>query len=231
MAVRRTAERPETTSLNIIKLYREDLEAIAEAMAEIGNLVIWCDDFEATERGDFGDLPENPDLVTLAASSANPERKIRVDLGPGTAQVVLTHPDTHILGVQTRIEQICRRRRDRLRLRGPSSLKSLAGAIAVFVLFAGAFSYNAHAFLPNRSLLLATIAGVGIMAVFSSVLFGLLRSWEHAKGSATIVNAYSSERPTFLQRTRDDWIVHLIVATVFLILGFIIGWLTSLHGG
>jgi uncharacterized membrane protein YczE len=45
--------------------------------------------------------------------------------------------------------------------------------------------------------------------------------------SARVINAYRADRPTFLQRTRDDWVVELVCVAIGLVAGYILGRLTG----
>ena len=99
MTVRRTKLDVEQYDLGSLRLYREDLRAIATAVAEAGDLSITCDGFEATSPGDFGDgLPETLKKVTIRAK--NPDRLAAVEIRLSDQEAVarLTEPDTLLAG-------------------------------------------------------------------------------------------------------------------------------------
>ena len=73
MTVRRTNLTPERYDLGPIWLYREDLQAIADAVNEVGDLEITCasgnSTYEASESSDFEGLPEKLQDVTISSAS------------------------------------------------------------------------------------------------------------------------------------------------------------------
>jgi hypothetical protein len=68
-------------------------------------------------------------------------------------------------------------------------------------------------------------AGVAAALIFGFLLIGgfVFRN----QSEVLVINAYRADRPSFFKRTRDDWIVEVIVMLMGLLLGFIIGHLTK----
>jgi hypothetical protein len=69
----------------------------------------------------------------------------------------------------------------------------------------------------------ALVSASGFLLAF--LVFGLIGLWlsRERGGSISIQNVPSSTRTKFFARTRDDWIVEVVVATVFLVIGIAIG--------
>jgi hypothetical protein len=109
----------------------EDLRVIAAAVAEAGELIITCDNYEATSPEDFDNLPVRPSRVAImarrpAARSVSPELPeptatskpgvpvMFVVLSGLEATVEMADPDTLMTGVLQRIRLVCEKRRRRL---------------------------------------------------------------------------------------------------------------------
>jgi hypothetical protein len=107
MTVRRTQVESNTYRLGYTRLYREDLEAIAQLLLEVGPLSIICDSLEATEPRDFADptMPERPRVIRMWAS--NGKQSVTVELGRSRGRLVIEEPNTLTEGIQSRIEKIC----------------------------------------------------------------------------------------------------------------------------
>lgn len=177
MATRRVGLQIEDYELGHLRLYRDDLEKIAKAVAEIGELVIRCGDWEMTEPADFSDNTELPDLLPELEIEGRGQSAIDVRLGPNTASVTLVEPDTLTEGILSRIRRIAGARRRRL------PLVSVRGA---------------HGY-PYFQVSIPT-------------------------SSAVLINAYRADRPSFWQRTRDDW----FIGTVMLLLGGVLGYIVNM---
>lgn len=232
MSVRRLTKQSEALSLGVTRLYRDELEAIVRAVAEIGEVKIRCDSYEATDANDFAQLPERPQLTLISAVSPNGESKIEIQLTEAIAQAELTEPDTHMWGVLNRIQTICKESRAPF-LQGfwPSSLGKFLKAMFLVAALTLIFTLFARVAFSRPTWPVATLEGFCIVLFIVIIVNGIGRRFEQSSGSAIVVNAYRSTRPSFFQRTRDDWIVHVIVGMFFLIVGFLIGSFTHLHGG
>lgn len=134
MTVRRVRRVIETYDLGALRLYREDLRAIAAAVAEAGDLSILCDGMtEATSPEDFDDpkLPErlssvqftvtrkearfvSPEMSDEATAAAGSRQVASVLLSGREATVALADPDTLLAGVLQRVRLVCEGRRRRL---------------------------------------------------------------------------------------------------------------------
>lgn len=112
MTVRRTGLSTERQDLGPVRLYREDLRAIAAAVREVGDLKITCDDeYEASEPSDFDHLPERLVNVEISGENTDAKRSITVEFTQNTAYINLVEPDTHAFGVVVRIKNICDQKR------------------------------------------------------------------------------------------------------------------------
>src|SRR5690606_38515322 len=101
MAVERVKKRTETHELGQLKLYRDELEAIAQTLAEFGDLSIRVnDELTGTEPKDFArmrdELPERLEKVRLEAIWD--KSSIAVDLGTGS-RITLVEPEVAARGV------------------------------------------------------------------------------------------------------------------------------------
>ncbi|MCG5217747.1 hypothetical protein [Streptosporangium sp. KLBMP 9127] len=119
MAVNRIRDKAETFDLGALRLFRDDLEDIAEAVSELGALIIECDDtFIASTRDDFADLPGDMGALSIAGV-ADDGRAVKVDLSKTTASVTVLKADTLCRGVVGGVQAICRRP-GRRRVRWPT---------------------------------------------------------------------------------------------------------------
>jgi hypothetical protein len=195
MTLRRTQSRTETTHLGHLKLYRDDLIEIAKALAEVGTLAIECGDWVMDDSMDF----ENPDLPErlpdVAMTGTDGKTAVSVKLGEGEASVHLIEPTTFTEGTLSRILRLTKPRR-----RIFSRIKFDTKTGPRMVVF------------TTRMALLATR-----MVPFPVSVTGVL-------SSAVLINAYRDERPTFWQRTRDDWIVAVVMLLLGAMLGGVIGY-------
>jgi hypothetical protein len=128
MAIRQRRQTvKESHDLGCLRLYREDIRAIAAAVAEAGELRMSCTDhegttYEATALEDLDDLPEDIEFVISTSMPGEGETRyhklpkmMEVCLGPKSAMVELNEPNTLTTGILVRIRDICEHRRRRLR--------------------------------------------------------------------------------------------------------------------
>ncbi|MEV1198456.1 hypothetical protein [Microbispora rosea] len=204
MTVRRVhGPQPEVYLLGHIRVYREDLELMAKALTEVGPLQIRCGDLEATEPRDFQELPEILDAVRMTSQIPETETKIEVVLSSREAKVALVEPDTLTLGVLGRIQQVAR---------GCRRMWSLSPA-----------SVNVAGKLSDSSVTRRS-AGSAVAVIGEEVAVWLVTA--RLRSSAMIINALRSDRPTFWQRTRDDWIIGAVMAVVGGFIGYLVNELT-----
>lgn len=224
MAVMRTKARTEVHELGYVILFREDLEDIAKAVAELGPLTITCDDtYTATGPDDFVELPASPSsLIYMAAADG---RQIDVELSRRVARVVLTEPDTLCQGILGRINAVIARPRRRPWLLTLNRMIAFAYAVATALTSVAVYLAPDEWGKPWDRWSAFAIAA--FVTAFTSVLIFPRLMKRDPPRSARLVNAYQSDRPTFWRRTRDDWVVEIIVGLVFLVLGFVLGKVTS----
>lgn len=218
MAVERIKKKQETHELGRLKLYRDDLEAIARVLAEFGSLQFTVDD-ELTGTGseDFAvlreELPERLTRVTLVAMKEG--SAIRVDLGSGP-RVVVTEPDMAARGALTSIKEICAPRR----ARKPGGALSSSLLLLVFVVVI-AFGVSGVEPAGWPSLVLMALLAVSGGAIL----------WEKQRGTDSadvILNVPRAERPTFGQRLVADGGVSAFWTGVGALLGLPLGVVASL---
>jgi hypothetical protein len=221
MAVKRTHDRTETYPLGHVRLYRDDLEQIAKAVAEVGPLKIACPPWELTDPSDFTDpdLPERLPDLTMAAERAGTDAKVNVSLGRELAEVTLTEPDTLTLGVLNRVQQVCRRRRWRWFGRLPLSDWVVMPALILLAVVSQDF---VSIDLFDRAL----IALGGLVLVCMLIIVLPQRKNSSGARKAVLINAYRADRPSFWQRTRDDWIIGVAMLLLGGVLGYLVNQLT-----
>ncbi|SRR6266487_568576 len=242
VAVRRTRLVVESYDLGSLRLYREDLQAIATAVAEAGDLKIGGRDFEATSPADFEALDEHLTEVTILAKRATEPGGIQVRLSRRAAVAELVEPDTLTVGILVRIRLICGLRRMRLRslmtrpddrgsrsYRGTSRLDRTVAAVVLTVasMAAGSLAYlsslpkGTHAtagWTTGLSIVVAIVAAIAVIAA------GLL--WLASRQRVVIVNAPRADRPTYWELTHDLWLIGTATALVGAVAGYLLGSLT-----
>jgi hypothetical protein len=237
MTVRRTRLYRVQYDLGSLRLYREDLRAIATAAAEAGDLAITCDGLEATSPDDFGDaLPEKPRTMTISAGNRDTLSAVEIRLSAREATVLLTEPDTLLAGIVYRVRLICEPRRRRLRsalrvgrrdswARIVSAalgivLAVLASVVAVLAAVqASVAPQPGHHATGLSADIIALIASLGavVLAALSFTVWAGNRPW------VEIINAPRADRPTYWQRTGDMWLVGVITALLGAIAGYLLG--------
>ncbi|MER7506028.1 hypothetical protein AB0L05_41920 [Nonomuraea pusilla] len=239
MALRRTTLQIEVYSLGAIRLYREDLQAIAKAAAELGTLRIQADDFAGDDPDDFADLPEKITELRIAAEKADSRTKIVVELSSKNATVTVTEPDTLASGIRARMQEICHARLRPLRWRpstiptsGTTAKKPMAadrwvatgavgGATATTIMAAAAVREGTQP--PSTLASALDSAALRMLPLLSIAIILALVALVLSKSGAILINAYQSDRPTFWQRKRDD----IVIAFVSFWLGGLLGWFVN----
>jgi hypothetical protein len=227
MTVSRTKWPVEPYGLGAVRLYREDLRAIAVAVAEVGDLEIAGDGFKATSPDDFETVDEKVPSMTIAARRAGSAGMIKVILSPKAALVELTDPDTLMSGVLVRIRQVCERRRRRLPsflYRGGSSRLGVVdtltlvmiGVALVGVVSVAFASQNAHG-SAGWNPAAGVVAGLVVSGIISCYV------WSKITQKVVIVNALRAERPTYWQRTRDHWWIAIVTTVLGTVVGYLLG--------
>jgi hypothetical protein len=228
MTVRRTGLSIERQDLGPVRLYREDLRAIAAAVREVGDLKITCDDeYEASEPADFDHLPERLVNVEISGEKDGGERSITVAFTQNTAYINLVEPDTHAFGVVVRIKNICDQkwRFSRILYRDKGRIFYLGGIISLiaYTLIYIGFTNNAKSTKPPWNgvwlndivpLLLLSVIPIGIGIRY----LGIRR--------VAIINAPRADRPGYWKRTGDMWVVGIITALLGAIIGYFLGKIT-----
>lgn len=246
MTMRRVRKAFDTYDLGALRLYREDLRAIASAVAEAGDLTISCDDmYEATSPDDFDQFREDLRSVGLKATRAGSLRSIEVLLENNAATVVLAEADTLLTGVLQRIRLICEGRQRRLvsrlqRVPSPPRYERSAGlrypqrmygrptgwlsrllAAGFFLSLVSLFGLVAATTpkQPAPSAALITLAAVGGALGLGALATGVIER----RPRVVIINAPQADRPTYWQRTRDIWQVGIVTTIFGVVVGYVLG--------
>lgn len=221
MAIQRIKERQETHKLGRLRLYRDDLEAMARALMEFGDLKVMVnDEVMATEPEDLADLrdhlPEQFDRVELQATKEfNGGRStVYVDLGTG-AKVLLVEPDMAARGVFNSVKEICAPRR-------VSAPWSGVGLVLMLVALVGTIALGLAGAEPQGWPMLTTMGLLGVSVV---ITFWASRAPEPS--GDIILNVPRAERPTFGQRLFADGGVSAFWTVVGLVCGGFISWVVN----
>jgi hypothetical protein len=244
MTVQRRKLRPEVSDLGALRLYREDLRAIAATINERGTLQIFCYEgdsmFEASDLADFDKtLPESPYQVTISnIRSASPHEVTATGVVEATtvsapevtatfwqwgANVELFEPDTWARGVLSGIQAICRPRRRRMwsfcrRFGGP-----IAACAALVLLFIVIAATDPQASSVWHNVFLNSILPVTLLAL---IPVGIGMRLLTRSNKVIIINALKTDRPSYWDRTRDIWVVGIITAVAGAVLGYALGKIT-----
>jgi hypothetical protein len=223
MSIRRARQAVEVSSLGKIKLYREDLEAIARLAAEVGDLSITCDAFEATDADDFDQLAEKLHNVEITGSDGS--HGVEVTLNRKAATVSLIEPNTHTLGVLGSINRITEESRKRgIRLFRWLNLGSAALGLAGLIAFSEFYRDQKQFQLWQNVILSAALALFIICPWFA------LRSQRWMKERAVIVNACALiDQPFHAYPGRLD--CRDCSGRIFMGIGIIIGLVTGAKTG
>lgn len=224
MTVRRTKLTPERYDLGPVWLYREDLQAIADAVNEIGDLKITCfsgnESFEASESSDFIRIPETLEEVTISSGPISDRTKMVTVNLHANAWVELTEPNIQSAGVLSRIRDICEQRKRTFwafrRWFGP--------ALAIF----GVICFATVSVISIPTTKSPVWNSVFLTWVVPLTELGLIVSGIGIRLSArsrevVITNAPRASRPRYWQRTRDMWVVGIITTIVGVLLGYVLG--------
>ncbi|MFV2196002.1 hypothetical protein [Nocardiopsis sp. LOL_012] len=237
MAVERIKKRQEIHRLGQLRLYRDELEAIARELAKFGPLEFTVNgEVSGTEPEDFAkvrdELPERLKRVRMEATRG--ESSIRVELGLG-AEVVLIEPDISASGVLTRIKEICAPRR--IRVYWPLVLATLL----IDLLLLGGYlviSYLKHlqqeeTVLYGAVVILMLLLAVAAVPSNSAAIGSAFMAAPPASSRddillrSIILNVPRAERPTFGQRLVADGGVSAFWTVVGLVFGGAIGYLVN----
>jgi hypothetical protein len=211
MAIRRKDATVKTTSMHHVRLYRDELEGIAKALSEFGELAITYDAYEATAAEDFTELPETGRDVKMTAKSG--ESSVTVTLSPRSARIVEVEPTSATHGLASLIRSIAGRG-SRVPLRAWLGLTPVVIPTLLAITYAPSLGANWSVIVVLFTMLITMIVLRRIPARMTGE-------------SARVINAYRADRPTFLQRTRDDWVVELVCVAIGLVAGYILGRLTG----
>jgi hypothetical protein len=232
MTITKRKQKVDNLDLGPVQLYREDLEAIAAVISEIGPLKIEFDyDYEATEPDDLKDLPEVPEKVKIFAADKDGDpydtkrRSITVQIDKTTAQINLVEPDSAATGIATRIQGICNNRVKPFRLLCHRvGLPMDVGGFVLIWIYATIYSVvtHGHAKPPWTDVTLNAVLPLVFIAL---VPLGLAAIWI-GRHPVRVINAPRAERPSYWHRTSDMWIIGIITALFGAIIGFILGRIT-----
>lgn len=226
MTVRRTRLPTEKHDLGPVRLYREDLQAIASAVGELGKLEIACDStqdsWEASETWEFRDFPVDLLEVTISAQSSSGSAAVSVTFSKINAQVELTDPDVHCQGILSRIRTVCKPRR-----RLFWHLHKHGAALALVAFFALVILIPIEANAADSPL-----GSNGFFSTFFPLLLislipvGLSLRWLGSSRKAIIINDLRASNPSYWRRTGDMWIIGIITTVAGAVLGYILGSVT-----
>jgi hypothetical protein len=224
MSIRRPRVAPETYELGALRLYREDLKTIAIAVQELGSITITCETrdgtYEATEPGDFDEIPEKLTALEIAAHKADGEGTIMATFGGLSAHITLEEPDTLIEGIRSRIVLICTplHRRVWSFCRNAGPVIAVVGVLGVVGITIG-YANSEHSKVWN-GIWLNWIIPCFFEALI--VIGIVMRIFGRGRG-LIIINAPRAERPGYWQRTGDMWLVGVATAILGAIIGFVLG--------
>lgn len=232
MAIRRIKKHAEPHPLGRLKLYRDDLEAIAQVLAEFGELEITVnDELTGTEPEDFGKMrdelpkqsPERLERVRMGASRG--ETAVWVEIG-SSAKAVLVEPDVHARGVLTNIKEICERRRMNAPLWAFLALAPMSVALPLylFVVAIGGWS-------EELEFAVSVVLGLSLTVMVAVMAPQMVRSFFDFGGGASskdiIINMPRAERLPFRERLFADSGVSAFWAVVGLLGGGMISYLVN----
>lgn len=233
MAVRQKRQTvKESHDLGCLRLYREDIRAIAAAVSEAGELRISCTDNEGTtyDASALEDLDELPEDVGFVISVPRPGEsqisyskpaRIEVRLAPEKATVELVDPDTLTTGILVRIRNICASRRRRARSMLPQwGMYPWFGVFPPTVAAIAAFTLgNLPGAQNNKWAALNTvIVVVASLLIITSFSVGIFVR----RPRVILINAPRASRPTYWERTRDMWWVGIITALIGALIGYVL---------
>lgn len=224
MSTRRIRSRVVSYRLGHIRLYRDDMEQIARVIEEVGKFKAFCDDWELTTSSDFRDatLPEALTGVEIIAKSDDGSTRIKVKLNSVAAVVVLIEPDTLTLGALGRIRQIAKQRQRFWRVGPGARWIAVGGALTFGALAAGSTAAFANMPLHQSTVTRTLTWSFTALVWVASVIFLIIPPPWRTCSSAILVNADFVERPSFWRRTRDDWVIGVVMALVGGVLGYVV---------
>lgn len=225
MAVVRTKLVPEVYDLGALWLYREDLQAIATAVNELGALKITCSSgnstFEASEPSDFEQLPEDLQTLTISTARSVGPSTVSVTFNREVASVELEEPNTQAAGVLSRIKDIC----EPLHRSGWFFLRRLGRPLAAvsFIFLIGTLIGYANSEKSSVWHNQFMYNGLPLLFIFLTVSGLAMAFITGVSRRVVISNAQRSSRPRYWQRTGDMWVVGVITALIGAIIGYVLG--------
>ncbi|MEV0821882.1 hypothetical protein [Nonomuraea rubra] len=234
MAIRRTpAQTGRVYPLGAIRLYREDLQAIAKAVAELGplHIAIRSDGLVMDDPADFADLPEKIANVSIIARSKESESRIIVELFYDRAAVTVIEPDTLTSSICVRIQDICSKR-TRVLGKPPSVIPKTGflpskSDVLTAAVFAGALAIPTWALVnwwgPTISNGPVSVGWLSALVGATALALGLVAAFLRTRiRGATLVNAYEADRPPFWRRHRSEAWLSTVGAVAGAVLGYFI---------
>jgi hypothetical protein len=235
MTVKRIKDSVADRNLGKITLYRNDLELISNAVAEVGPLKIICGEYEGSDATDFTrlreveGLPERIPGIVLEASNPNTSESIEVNLDRRSAHIVLRNPSTLSRGAALQIQELCdnRQRAKWLRPRnlifGELILIIISLVLLMLLLDWDAYYEGSNPYYPWAPIV-GGLTGAGLIVLLIVGLLRLQGVSSPLSHGAILINEYREMRPGFIQRTRDDWVVSLTASAIGTVLGLIAGY-------
>jgi hypothetical protein len=224
-------------NLGRITIYRNDLELISNAVAEVGRLKIVCGEYEGSDPTDFTrlreeeGLPERIPSISLQASNSDTSESIEVNLDRRSAGITLSNPSSLSRGAALRIKESCdsHKRGKGLRPRnlifGELVLSIIWLILLILLLDWDAYLYEGSNPYYPWMLIVGGLAGFGLVVLLIVGLERLMDTPFRWSSGAKLINEYRERRPGFIQRTRDDWVVSLTTTAIGTVLGLIAGYL------
>jgi hypothetical protein len=199
-----------------------DLRAIETEISAIGPVKVSSDEFEGTAASieEFARTgAKTLKTLTFTAENSTPGRYVRLVVMIDTESAFLSElgDDHQVAGVEIKIEQILKSRQRRF-------VVACRRTITPFVLLGAWICLMAAAALSKSSRGSALIA-----LALAATLFALgLAAWMVGKFARGDIILESREaRPTWFARNRDPLVVQTLVGIVLLVVGFLLGKVTS----
>lgn len=214
MSWKQIRKRQETERLGPLRLYRDDLEAIAKTLDEFGDLEITVNgEVRCSDPGGFAELgnqlPERLESVVMEAAAG--EAMVRVELGQG-AKIEVIEPGLAARGAQARIKEIC----------VPRVVRRGWRIFLYFLLFV-VFALLSPLLKEQLSSSQWTVLFSVVLAIFAFFSLADIAIMEKNKLEDVILNVPRSERPPFIERLFAD----RGVSAFWTLVGGVIGYLAN----
>lgn len=227
MAIKLTKVREETTHLGHVTLYRDELEKIVQAVAEISEPSIVGPGFEASSHEDFSDNRIPEDIGSLSIAAGTESAGIRVELERHRAVIHSVEPTMLMRGVVSSIEaatEPCRRSFHRSQLAKVVLPLTIFLPVAALLILAGLlWTHLIHIPMVPSAVDGALLEAAGLLVAVVVTTVVVCGARKTQRSSATIRNVYRVDRPNLWQRKREDVILQVALGLAFLLITIIFG--------